>query len=87
MQREASLDVLTALLGLVDICDFDAAAAESFGRVRQNLNARGQPIGPTDTLIAGHALSLGCVLVTNNCAEFKQVEGLAVEKWFEAEDF
>ena len=86
-QREASLDALTTLLGPVDICDFDAAAAESFGRVRQNLKARGQPIGPLGTMIAGHALSLGCVLATNNCAEFKRVEGLAVENWVEAEDF
>lgn len=87
VQREASMDALSALLGPVDICDFDAAAAESFGRVRQNLKARGQPIGPFDTLIAGHALSLGCVLVTNNCAEFKRVEGLVVENWVSDENF
>lgn len=87
VQRKASLDTLTALLGPVDICDFNAAAAESFGRVRQNLKARGQPIGPLDTLIAAHALSLGCVLVTNNCAEFERVEGLAVENWASGEDF
>lgn len=32
-------------------------------------------------LIAAHALSRRLALVTNNVAEFEQVEGLAVENW------
>jgi tRNA(fMet)-specific endonuclease VapC len=80
-QRELSLDRLSSLLGPMEICDFDASAAEAFGRLRQNLKKVGQPIGPYDTLIAAHALSLGCVLVTNNRAVFDRIEGLAVDNW------
>lgn len=82
-QREASLDRLSGLLGPIEICEFGPEAAESFGRIRQNLKSRGQMIGPFDTLIAAHALSLGCILVTNNRSEFERVGGLAVESWVE----
>ena len=34
-----------------------------------------------DQLIAGHARSLGLVLVTNNISEFSRVEGLRLENW------
>ena len=32
-------------------------------------------------LIAAHALSLGCILVTNNEKEFNRVPHLKVENW------
>lgn len=34
-----------------------------------------------DLLIAGHALALRAVVVTNNIAHFSRIEGLAVENW------
>jgi tRNA(fMet)-specific endonuclease VapC len=34
-----------------------------------------------DTLIAGHALSTGKVLVTGNTREFSRVDGLIIEDW------
>jgi tRNA(fMet)-specific endonuclease VapC len=81
VRREASLDALSAMLGPVEIHPFDSEAAEAFGRVRIALKRQGRPIGPFDTLIAAHALSLGCILVTNNRSEFERVDGLAVENW------
>jgi len=82
-KRDASLEKLSSFLGPIEIFDFDVSAAEVFGRLRQDLKKNGQLIGPFDTLIAAHALSLGCVLVTNNRAEFDRVEGLAVDNWVE----
>ena len=32
-------------------------------------------------LIAGHAISKGLIVVTNNVDEFGRVEGLKVENW------
>jgi len=49
--------------------------------VRRKLELQGTPIGPLDTLIAAHALSLGAVLVTNNLKEFARVDGLQLENW------
>jgi len=41
----------------------------------------GQPIGPLDTLIGAHALSLGCILVTNNVKELRRIKALQIENW------
>jgi tRNA(fMet)-specific endonuclease VapC len=45
------------------------------------LEAAGAPIGGDNMLIAAHALSAGCALVTDNEWELRRVEGLAVENW------
>ncbi len=64
-----------------EIADFDNHAAACYGQVRCDLEAKGKPIGPLDTLIAAHALSLGVTLVTNNMREFKRIKGLRLENW------
>ncbi|MDR3070105.1 MAG: type II toxin-antitoxin system VapC family toxin [Propionibacteriaceae bacterium] len=69
------------LLSLVEVLPFDRAAAENAGRLRAKLAAQGTPIGPFDSLIAGHARSRGLVVVTNNTREFDRVPGLQVEDW------
>ena len=77
-QNEQALEMF--LLPLV-IADFDYDATLAYGRVRADLEAGGQPIGPLDTLIAAHALSLAAILVTNNLREFGRVAGLRIENW------
>lgn len=72
---------LTEFLHEVLVMDFDGVAASSAAVVRATLEARGAPIGPYDTLIAGHALALGVPLVTRSRREFGRVEGLMVEVW------
>lgn len=58
-------------------------AAESYGKVRADLEKAGTPIGPLDTMIAAHAKALGYTLVTNNTREFERVKDLKVENWAE----
>jgi len=65
----------------LEIADFDETAADCYGRIRAALERAGQPIGPLDTQIGAHALSLGAVLVSHNTREFRRVPGLAVEDW------
>ena len=64
-----------------NIVDFGEAAALHAGQIRAHLEPRGLTIGPLDTLIAAHALSLGALVVTDNVAEFSRVPGLKVESW------
>ena len=52
-----------------------------YALVRSMLERSGTPIGPNDTLIAAHALTLGATVVTDNEAEFSRVAGLQVENW------
>lgn len=77
-QNRAALEQF--LLPLV-VADFDYTAAISYGRIRSALEKRGTPIGPLDTLIAAHAISLSLTLVTSNVREFSRIPDLKVENW------
>lgn len=74
-------NALDAFLVPLEIASFDAQAADLYGKVRADLESRGVPIGPLDTMIAAHALSLNVPLVTNNTGEFTRVTGLNVQDW------
>lgn len=76
-----NLKALSQFLLPLEIADFGVDAAAKYGRVRATLERQGVPIGPLDTLIAAHALSLGVTLVTNNTREFERVPNLALENW------
>lgn len=69
------------LARLNDVLPFDARAADHSARLRSLLHSAGTPIGPNDTMIAGHALATNAVLVTNNVREFSRVAGLTIEDW------
>ena len=75
---------LARALATLDVAAFEHKAASAYGVVRANLESAGTPIGPLDTLIAAHALSLAVTLVTTNTREFDRVPGLRVENWMPA---
>ncbi|MDH4197085.1 MAG: type II toxin-antitoxin system VapC family toxin [Candidatus Aminicenantes bacterium] len=80
-QRERNSQALDEFLLPLEIADFDEPAANAYGEVRVALEKSGRPIGPLDTQIGAHALSLGATLVTHNVREFSRIKGLAVEDW------
>ena len=73
--------VVHSFLERLPTLPWDNAAADTFAKVRVQLEKRGTPIGFADTMIAAHALSLKATLVTNNLKHFQQVKGLLVENW------
>ena len=74
---------LSLLLSNIEIMSFDVNAADAYGKIRADLERNGTPIGPLDMMIAGHALSLGYTVVTNNTKEFSRVDGLKIVNWVE----
>lgn len=80
-ERERNRVAMAMFLSPIAVLEFDACAAEEYGRVRAELEKKGTPIGPMDTLIAAHARAEGLCLVTNNAREFERVEDLQVEDW------
>lgn len=78
---ERNVQALKKFLLPLSLHAFDEEAIWHYAQVRSRLQQLGSPIGPLDTLIAGHALALDAVLVTNNRKEFDRVEGLRVENW------
>lgn len=80
-QPEKNLEVIESMVARLDVLPFANQDAAHFGQVKAELAAKGTPIGPYDTMIAGHARSQGMILVTNNTKEFERVSGLRLENW------
>ena len=60
---------------------WDMRAADEFVRIQAELLRRGTPIGVNDAMIAAHAASVDCTLVTNNERHFGRVVGLRTDNW------
>ncbi|MDL1964000.1 MAG: type II toxin-antitoxin system VapC family toxin [Deltaproteobacteria bacterium] len=73
---------LESLISRISISSFGAKEAEVAAMIRANLESKGTPIGPYDTLIASTALSTNATLVTHNTKEFERVNGLNIEDWY-----
>ncbi len=80
-QPERNLADIQGFVARLEVAPFDEHAAEHFGQLRAELYSMGQPIGPYDMMIAGHARSMGLILVTNNEKEFSRVPGLRLNNW------
>lgn len=78
---EQNREALGRFLLPLEVSSYGVEATISYGRIRASLEKQGTPIGPLDTLIAAHAVSLGTILVTNNTREFQRVPGLQIEDW------
>ena len=76
-----NLQALEHFLMPFDIVEYDYSAAIAYGKIRADLEKRGQVIGNMDMQIAGHALSLNMTVVTNNTKEFERVDGLSLDNW------
>jgi tRNA(fMet)-specific endonuclease VapC len=70
-------NLVEGLLVATDIRPWTTAMAGRYGPLRAHLDALGKPLAPLDLLIAAHALTEGCTLVTADRA-FAQVPGLAI---------
>lgn len=70
-----------AALAALDILPLGSPADRLYGELRADLERRGLPIGANDMLIAAHALTNGCTLVTANEREFSRITRLKLENW------
>lgn len=80
-QRVAALERLRELVNLLPALSLPETAAEAYGTIRAELEAKGEMIGNNDLWIAAHAVAAGLTLVTNNEREFRRVRGLKVQNW------
>ena len=68
------------VLGVLDVLPFEAPPDIIYGRLRADLERRGQPIGGSDLLIAAHALAAQLTLVTDDRG-FARISELLRENW------
>jgi tRNA(fMet)-specific endonuclease VapC len=76
-----ALERLNIVLNLMRVEPLPLAAAEQYGRIRNELGKRGQLVGSNDLWIAAHALAGNYTLITDNEREFSRIDGLRCENW------
>jgi len=67
-------------LETLEILPWTEACSRIYGTLRAELERHGKPLAALDLLIASHALSEGCALVTADQA-FANVAELTLESW------
>ncbi|WP_269751546.1 type II toxin-antitoxin system tRNA(fMet)-specific endonuclease VapC [Marinomonas profundi] len=65
----------------LEVLPYGSDAATHTGQLRAELKKIGRPIGPYDEMIAGHARSLGLIVVTNNIKQFENAPGIRLVNW------
>ena len=80
-EPEKNQEFLDDALAPFAVLPFDELASIQAAKIRAHLERTGQGIGPYDTLIAGHALSIHAELITANTREFVRVPDLKLGNW------
>ncbi len=75
---------LATLLGDIRRASWTDEVSREFGRVKAELDQRGERVDDFDVAIAAHALALGATVVTRNLRHFTRIRRLEVEDWGEA---
>ena len=79
--RRENVDRLERWVHFFGVLPFDEAAGQGAAAIRCKLEFAGRPIGLVDTFLAGHALALGAIVVTDNESEFRRVKEIKLENW------
>jgi tRNA(fMet)-specific endonuclease VapC len=80
-QGQRLLALIADLLKEIQVVDFDALCAETFGQVRGLLLRQGISVPTADLMIASAALVHNLTLVTHNTADFQNIPGLRLDDW------
>lgn len=79
--KKMNREIIDDFVSHLTVVQWDIQAARQYGKIRAALEKKGTPIGNMDLLIAAHAISQKCVLVSNNLREFERVAHLQYENW------
>ncbi len=75
------LALIADLLQEVQVIDFDAGCAHTFGQVRGTLLQQGISVPTADLMIASAALVHNLTLVTHNTKDYQNIPGLRLDDW------
>ncbi len=82
---ESNLSKVKAIEKSLKVIQAGEEVAELFGRLKSQLEAKGQPDDDFDLVIASTALAYNLILVTNNIRHFEKIEGMRIENWSQLE--
>jgi tRNA(fMet)-specific endonuclease VapC len=79
--RSEAMRRLQDLVTVLPALPMPEGAANIYGKLGSELEARGEMIGNNDLWIAAHAITAQAILVTNDESEFRRVRGLRLQNW------
>lgn len=65
------------------LIDFLETKGEEYARIKYALRKKGKPVDEFDMVIAGHALSEGLTVVTDNLKHFENMPDVKVVNWLD----
>jgi tRNA(fMet)-specific endonuclease VapC len=80
-KKEENITKIRRMLTHLEILDFTIDASERYGKLVNELQIKGLPIGDLDTMIASIALTHGESLLTSNKEHFERIPSLIVNTW------
>ena len=80
-EPERTLEIIEEFLFPFEVVSFGGRAAESYSRIRFDLERKGKPVGPNDLIVAATVMADQGTLVTHNLREFRRIRDLSVEDW------
>ncbi|MGB9718860.1 MAG: type II toxin-antitoxin system VapC family toxin [Thermoproteota archaeon] len=80
-KRDAEVRKVREILTRIDMLDFSMDSCERYGKLANDLESAGTPIGDLDAIIASLALTHNEHVVTADKDHFERVSGLIVESW------
>ncbi|MHA7878983.1 MAG: type II toxin-antitoxin system tRNA(fMet)-specific endonuclease VapC [Saccharospirillum sp.] len=81
MAVDRNLRDIEGFAARLEVLPYENDAAAHTGQLRAELRKMGRPIGPYDGMIAGHARSMGLIVVTNNTKQLEYVPGIRLANW------
>jgi tRNA(fMet)-specific endonuclease VapC len=79
--QEKNHAAIDNFLSGIEIVPFNTQAAKIAGKIKADLEKKGQIIGNNDILIIATALANHGIIITNNVREFSRIASLTVEDW------
>lgn len=80
-RRESQRTKIDTFFDQLNEIPFGRVIADVAARLRVELESKGTPIGPMDTLIAATAVESKMTLITGNEREFSRIDQLKIENW------
>jgi tRNA(fMet)-specific endonuclease VapC len=81
MKKDKNLAVVKELKTKIKTLHTVSGVPAIYGKIKAELELKGQTLDDADLLIASIALLNNSTLITNNIEHFKRISGLKIENW------
>jgi len=81
LRKEKNLAVVEDMKERIQTIHTTEGIASMYGKIKADLETKGQTLDDADLLIASMAIAHNATLVTNNSEHFKRIRGLKTANW------